>query len=200
VGAGHTEQEFAAMGVPFAERGAITDEVLDTLVTIWTEPDPVFEGEYFRISGLAVDPRPVQQPRPPIHVGGNSKPALRRAARFDGWQPNPTNWDISGIPASMDYIRAQDSFRGKEDSFDVNWLSGPDGVDLPDGFAAASPTQLRGYRDRLTEAYCGTYREYGITRTAARAPLAIASVAEFLDWLGWFAAEVIPAVNPSDPS
>lgn len=195
IGAGHTEKEFEAMNVPFKERGAITDEVLDAMVEIWTAPEPDYHGKYFHITGLAVDPRPLQKPRPPIYVGGNSKPALRRAARFDGWQPNPTNWDFSAIPELMDYIRAQDSFAGKEETFDINWLSAPKGVELEDGFAGASATQLRAYRDQLVEAYCGEYAQYGINRTAAHSPIAIASVPEYLDWLQWFSAEVIPQVN-----
>jgi len=89
VGVGHAEREFVALGVPFAEFGAVTDEILAALDTLWTAQHPEHRGKYFEIAELAVEPTPLQKPRPPIYVGGNSKPALRRAARYEGWQPNP---------------------------------------------------------------------------------------------------------------
>ncbi|MGI5132263.1 TIGR03619 family F420-dependent LLM class oxidoreductase [Pseudonocardia sp. CA-107938] len=189
VGVGHAEQEFAAMGVPFRERGALTDEILAALDTLWTADEPEHHGKYFEIAGLALEPRPVQKPRPPIHVGGNSKPALRRAARFDGWQPNPTNFTIEEIPPLYDYLRAQPEFAGKADSFDLTWLKQPVGVRLPSGFADATPAQLRSYREQLLDAYCGRYVDVGITRTVANAP-GISSLPEYLDFLRWFDAEV----------
>lgn len=191
VGVGHAEQEFAALGVPFNKRGAIADEVLEALTTLWSSPEAEYHGKFFVIEGLAIEPRPYQQPRIPIYVGGNSKPALRRAARYDGWQPNPTNFDITEIPALMGYIREQESFAGKEDTFDVNWLCAPETAELPNEFASVSPSELRGYRDALLEAYAGQFPELGITRTAAVAPLSIKSVPEYLDWLRWFSAEII---------
>lgn len=191
VGVGHAEQEFAAMGVPFRERGAITDEILEALNTLWTAEQPEHRGKYFEITDLAVDPRPVQKPRPPIYVGGNSKPALRRAARHEGWQPNPTNFTLEEIPPLLDYLREQPAYAGKEGIFDVNWLKAPAGVALDKGFAGATASELNGYRDELIEAYSGDYRKAGITRAAAQPPRNIGSEREFLDYLRWFAEEVM---------
>jgi alkanesulfonate monooxygenase SsuD/methylene tetrahydromethanopterin reductase-like flavin-dependent oxidoreductase (luciferase family) len=193
VGVGHAVAEFEAMGVPFAERGAMTDEILAALDTLWTQDEPEHHGRYFQISGLAVEPKPVQKPRPPIHVGGNSKPALRRAARYDGWQPNPTNFTIEEIPPLLDYLRSQPDFAGKEDTFEVTWLKQPTGVELPSGFAGATPDRLRAYREQLLEAYSGQYAEIGITRTVPDVP-GIESLAEYLDFLHWFDEEVGAAV------
>ena len=195
VGVGHAEQEFAALGVPFAERGAITDEILAALDTLWTRDEPEHRGKYFEITGLAVEPTPVQKPRPPIYVGGNSKAALRRAARHEGWQPNPTGFAIDEIPPLLDYLRDRPEFAGKQDSFDLNWLKSPAGVALPGGFAATSASALRGYRDQLLDAYCGRYREIGITRTVAEAPPELRSESEYLDYLRWFSAEVVAVVR-----
>jgi len=189
VGVGHAVAEFEAMGVPFTERGAMTDEILAALDTLWTEDRPEHHGKYFQISGLALEPKPVQQPRPPIHVGGNSKPALRRAARYDGWQPNPTNFTIEEIPPLLDYLRSQPDFAGKEDTFEVTWLKQPQGVELEGGFAGAGPGRLRAYREQLLEAYEGQYAEIGITRTVPDVP-GIGSLAEYLDFLRWFDEEV----------
>ena len=86
VGAGYLEPEFAAVGVPFAERGARSDEYLDAIVALWTQPQPRFAGKYVAFSGIDAQPRPVQRPHPPILVGGLSPGAYRRAvSRGNGW-------------------------------------------------------------------------------------------------------------------
>ncbi|WP_020500462.1 TIGR03619 family F420-dependent LLM class oxidoreductase [Sciscionella marina] len=195
VGVGHAEQEFVALGVPFAERGRITDESLAALTTLWSDSMPEYHGNHFTITGLAVEPRPVQRPRPPICIGGNSKPALRRAARYDGWQPNPTGLGIEEIPPLLDYLRSQQDFDGKAETFDVNWLTPPGGAVLPTAFADMSAAGLTAERDRLIEAYAGEYRTIGITRTVIEAPAAIGSITEYLDFLRWFAEAVMPEVH-----
>ncbi len=86
VGAGYLEPEFAAVGAPFAERGARCDEYLDAIVALWTQPQPRFSGKYAAFSGIDAQPRPAQRPHPPIHVGGQSTGAYRRAlSRGNGW-------------------------------------------------------------------------------------------------------------------
>ena len=93
VGAGWLREEFEAIGAPdFAARGAVTDEWLDAFRVLWTEEDPRFEGRHVRFSGIVFAPKPAQTPHPPIWVGGESGPALRRAARIgDAWYPIGTN-------------------------------------------------------------------------------------------------------------
>ncbi len=86
IGAGYLEPEFAAVGAPFADRGARTDEYLDAIVALWTEEKPRFAGRYAAFSGVDAHPRPVQRPHPPIVVGGQSAGAYRRAVqRGNGW-------------------------------------------------------------------------------------------------------------------
>lgn len=88
VGSGWMKEEFDALGVPFAERGAQTDEFIRVFKEIWTNPQPRFAGKYTQFSGITAYPQPVQRPHPPIWVGGNSKRAMRRALELgDGWQP-----------------------------------------------------------------------------------------------------------------
>jgi probable F420-dependent oxidoreductase len=88
VGSGWMKEEFDALGAPFAERGAQTDEFIRIFKAIWTSTEPQFSGQYHQFSGITSYPRPVQQPYPPIWVGGNSKRAMRRALELgDGWQP-----------------------------------------------------------------------------------------------------------------
>jgi alkanesulfonate monooxygenase SsuD/methylene tetrahydromethanopterin reductase-like flavin-dependent oxidoreductase (luciferase family) len=82
----------AVSTTPFAERGAVTDEYMDAMRTIWTQDRPVFHGKYTHIDGLLTDPKPLQKPYPPIWVGGESGPSMRRAARIgDAWYPIGSN-------------------------------------------------------------------------------------------------------------
>ena len=86
LGVGYVEGEFEALGIPYAERGPRTTEHIEVLRTLWTQERPSFEGRFTRFSGIQSRPLPVQKPHPPIHVGGMSPPALRRAvAQGDGW-------------------------------------------------------------------------------------------------------------------
>jgi len=86
VAAGYLEPEFRALGVPFAGRGPRTDEAIDALRAIWTQEKPSFAGAHFRFADVDAHPRPLQQPHPPIVVGGHSPGAFRRAvSRGNGW-------------------------------------------------------------------------------------------------------------------
>lgn len=86
VAVGWLEGEFAALGVPFRERGRRTDEAIEILRAAWTEEFPALETARHRLAGVKVSPMPLQKPRPPILVGGASDAALRRVARLgDGW-------------------------------------------------------------------------------------------------------------------
>jgi probable F420-dependent oxidoreductase len=88
VGVGLIEKEMRAMGNPYAERGAFTDEAIAVMRTLWTQDEPKFEGKYSRFDGMKFSPKPLQKPTIPIVIGGVSRPAIRRAARLgDGWQP-----------------------------------------------------------------------------------------------------------------
>jgi probable F420-dependent oxidoreductase len=93
IGAGWMREEFEALGLPpFAERGAVTDEYLLACRELWTKDAPRFEGRYVKFADILFEPKPVQKPYPPIWVGGESGPALRRTARLgDGWYPIGTN-------------------------------------------------------------------------------------------------------------
>ena len=88
IGAGWVAAESAMLGVPFEERGPMTDEYLVAMRELWTSPTPSFAGKYTQFDGLVFAPKPVQKPHPPIWVGGHSKAALRRTAQFGAaWHP-----------------------------------------------------------------------------------------------------------------
>jgi probable F420-dependent oxidoreductase len=90
VGVGWMEDEFRALGIGelFPVRGRVTDEYISAMRAVWSADEASFSGEFVRFEHVSALPRPVQQPGPPIWVGGNTTAALRRAARLgDGWQP-----------------------------------------------------------------------------------------------------------------
>jgi probable F420-dependent oxidoreductase len=78
-GVGYVQGEFDALGIPFEERGPRTTEHIEVLRAIWTQDQPHFEGQFTSFSGIQQRPQPLQDPHPPIFVGGMSRPALRRA-------------------------------------------------------------------------------------------------------------------------
>ena len=87
VGVGWLSDEFDALQLhPFDDRGAVADEQLAVIKAVWTLERASFSGRFYEFPELSVTPKPAQRPHPPILVGGNSAPALRRAVRFgDGW-------------------------------------------------------------------------------------------------------------------
>ena len=113
VAAGYLRPEFDALGAEFGTRGARTNEAIDVIRTLWTEEQPAFEGRFWSFSGIDAQPRPVQQPAPPIVVGGHSAAAHRRAIRQgDGWYG--FSLDVEATRAAIDSLDAvqRDTERG----------------------------------------------------------------------------------------
>jgi probable F420-dependent oxidoreductase len=103
VGVGWLREEMAALGAPdFDRRGALADECLRIFKVLWTEDPAAFSGRFYRFEALRCLPRPVQQPHPPIWIGGHSRAALRRVARLgDGWHPVGANPAVPLPPAEL---------------------------------------------------------------------------------------------------
>lgn len=86
IGTGYQKVEFEALGVSFKERGALTDEALETMSAAWAGGSVVKQGRHFNATGN--EPRPAPSIAPEIWVGGGSQKAVERAARWgDGWMP-----------------------------------------------------------------------------------------------------------------
>jgi probable F420-dependent oxidoreductase len=103
VGVGWMEREFEAVGIPHRERGARMNELLELVTALWTQDAVTFEGRYYRVRDLTIDPKPAQAPHPPIWIGGGTQPSekiygqhvpsvepvLRRIARYARtWVPH----------------------------------------------------------------------------------------------------------------
>ena len=157
VGSGWNETEYAALDVPHRERGARTNEYLRLWKACW-EPDPVsFDGRFFSFDGLYTSPKPVQQPHPPIWIGGSSHASLRRAARFaQVWQPTPT--PLPELIANRAYLHDYSAEIGRAEpprtrmSFRVNLGSitgfSGSGSDRPAGYGTVEQvaSDLKRYR------------------------------------------------------
>lgn len=93
VGVGHAKGEFAALGVPFEERGRRADEYLRAMRTLWESDCATFHGRWVSFTDLCPMTRPVQQPVP-LLVGGDGPRSVRRALEFDaGWAPGQGSID-----------------------------------------------------------------------------------------------------------
>ena len=113
VGVGWTEDEFKALGVPFKERGALSDEYIAVFKTLWTQDTPAFHGQYVHFDKIAFEPKPMQKPHIPIWIGGNSKRAIRRAVALgDGW--HPTRPLVGDVKAGVAYLREVCAQRGRD--------------------------------------------------------------------------------------
>jgi probable F420-dependent oxidoreductase len=86
IGVGWAEAEYEALGVPFRDRGARADEYLAAMRAIWSEEKPAYHGQYVSFQGVQAYPHPVQQPTPPIIIGGRAPAVLRRTVeQANGW-------------------------------------------------------------------------------------------------------------------
>jgi probable F420-dependent oxidoreductase len=103
VGVGWMEEEFAYLRTNFRQRGRLMDEWLAIMKTLWREERPSFQGEWIEFAETMFEPKPVQPGGPPIHVGGGSEAALRRAAQFDGW--HPTGMGLEPFAAGVQKLR-----------------------------------------------------------------------------------------------
>lgn len=98
IGAGWLRAEWDAVGLDFDTRGARLDEALDVCIALWTEERVAHDGRFFSFGEVMFEPKPVQHPHPPVIIGGETAPALRRAARHDGW---------IGLSHTPDSVRAK---------------------------------------------------------------------------------------------
>lgn len=92
-GAGWMEEEFKALQLPdYAARGRVTNEYLDVFRNVWTNELASHDGEFVKFSNVSTRPLPVQNPHPPLWIGGESAAALRRVVSHgDGWYPIGNN-------------------------------------------------------------------------------------------------------------
>lgn len=137
LGLGWSREEFAAVGVPYDRRGARMEEYLRCLRAIWTEDVVAFDGEFYSMPASTVRPFPLQQPHPPLLLGGTAAPSLRRAGRLaDGWISSSRH-DLTRIGSDIATVRDAAEQAGRDPAdlrFVVRGL-----VDIDDGPRSRSP-------------------------------------------------------------
>jgi probable F420-dependent oxidoreductase len=179
VGAGHVEAEFERLQVPFDSRGADTDAAVDVIRA-------VFDGSY---PDAGIGPAPHQSPIP-VWIGGNSKPALRRAAvRGDGWLPQ--GMQKKDLPDAIAYLREQRAAAGRgEDPIDIGAITGVYYVGEPNW--DVGPWTTTGPAEKIAE-QIRSFAGLGVNHAQIR--FRNRSVEELLDQMDAFGADVGPLLN-----
>jgi probable F420-dependent oxidoreductase len=114
LGSGWSPVEFTATGASPERRGARAEEYLAVLRTLWADEVSEFHGEFYEIPPSRMRPRPVQQPGPPVLLGGSAKSALRRAGRAaEGWISR-SGTDLSTIADDIAVVRAAAQEAGRD--------------------------------------------------------------------------------------
>lgn len=163
IGVGWLREEFEALGVPWPQRGRRTDEYLEVLRTLWEDDPSEFSGELFELPACRQHPKPLQRPVP-IHVGGESGPAMQRLARrAHGWVPfNQRPEELGDLVGRLDRVLETEGRRREDIEITV----------CP-------------YFTPTTPADVGAYREAGATGFAALLfAFDAGQVAEAFDALG----------------
>ncbi len=103
VGVGWLREEFEALdAADFDQRGPASNEYIEIFKAVWTQDPVSFDGEFYQFKELRCLPHPLQKPHPPIWIGGHSRPALRRVAKYgDGWHPVGANPAVPLRPHEM---------------------------------------------------------------------------------------------------
>ena len=163
-GLGGVTQEFTAFGEPgdMKVRAAMLDEGLSILSGLWSGASVTHHGPHYAVEGLSLIPLPLQRPRIPIWIGGESAPALRRAARWDGWLAPTTSPDGTPTMAKSPERIAEMAARVRrhrttDAPFEVavDGYSEPGDPTLPRAYEAAGATwwleSIHGMRGSLEE-------------------------------------------------
>jgi probable F420-dependent oxidoreductase len=195
IGSGYLEGEFKALGAIFTGRGAVMDEAIELMKQVWTGRSVSFQGTYFQADGNTVLPVPLQQPHPPIWVGGNSDRAIRRAVETcDGWSPFPVKGKMTQRVRTAEIVSAEDLKHkieeakaradeiGRSRPFDVCMT--PFGLTMQSGVRPDAAAVI----DGLSE-----LAEIGVTWSSIAMPCRVRS--EYLANVDWFAREIIAVVN-----
>ncbi len=167
VGVGWLDQEFRLLGIPFKERAQRTREYLKVMKALWTEEKPRFSGQFITLEDdVNFLPRPLQKPHPPIWVGGESLPALRRVVEFgDGW--HIALLTMEQIRGFLDKLKAMMEQAGRD-------------------FSQLELTALGDF-SRLTPEAIRDYAKFGITTLYMLPPKLAGDLKVLVDAMGQFA-------------
>jgi len=190
VGVGWLEAEYELLGVPFHQRGALCDEYVAAILELWANDLASFEGPTIRFKDVGCAPKPIQKPGIPIWFGGDAVGVQRRVAKWGaGWSPFQTPPDQ--IPVRLEWIKSQPDYHGRPIGvvYSLNMLKLADGHVPRDAPQAKGLTDVQQLLDQL-----GYLKSLGVTETDVPRP-PHRDFEEYLDWLRWLAADVMPRAS-----
>jgi probable F420-dependent oxidoreductase len=163
-GVGWLEEEFDALGIPFAGRGHRTDEAIGAMRALWSQPQATFEGSTTSFRDCCLRPQPVAGSIP-VHIGGHSPAAARRAGRLgDGFFPFGVSHDE--LPPLIELVRRSASEAGRD----------PDSIEIS--------VQSISLDAETARAEAATFQAMGATRVVIPAALFKSDPAELLARFG----------------
>jgi probable F420-dependent oxidoreductase len=185
VGVGWWREEFAALGIPFEKRGKRADEMLQVFKALWTQDEPRFHGDFYQLQEVGFAPKPVQQPHPPLWIGGHSQAAYRRAVAFgDGW--HASSQTPEQLSAHLDQLRRTADERQRPfDSLELSLR------------LKLSDDEIEGSFQSLVDLYCA-YKQLGLSHVAV--DFRRDELSHMLEILDWVATELGPAVEAESPA
>jgi len=195
VGSGHVPGESEALGVPYAERGAMTDEYLQVMRALWTSDEASFHGRWFNFENIRPLTRPLQSPLP-VWIGGRGPRVFRRVVRLgQGW--HPTALEPEQLAEQVAKLRALAGAMGRSEPIAIapRWAlhlvarSEEAGVTRDTG-----EIQRRRYTPAQAAALVERYAAAGVEELVLDLP---SGRGAFLQQVEWFAREVMPAARPA---
>jgi probable F420-dependent oxidoreductase len=188
VGVGWMEEEFAAQGISFKDRGRMTDEQLQIISKLWTEEHISYKGSFYSFQDLAFHPKPLQQPRIPIWVGGEGIHAQRRTAKYgDAWFPYFVEITPRELKASYDNILKLTVEAGRDP--DQLRLACCRPIEVMRDPVPQDENRLRGNPEQLVEAL-NSYHKIGVDHLALQ--FMVPRWPERVEQIERFAREVMP--------
>ena len=200
VGAGWLKGEFRTLGLPYDERGDMTDEYLRAMKVLWTQETPEFNGKYTTFSRIAFLPKCVQEPHVPLWIGGTGPRPFRRVAELgDGWVPMVGTLDEH--KEQIQRVKGEVKAAGRD----------PEAIDFAYGISFGERDQAsetarahasRGHGEAKLQGatsadevidLIGRHREVGFNHLGVNFKWETPS--EYLTQLEWFAANVMPKVG-----
>lgn len=191
LGTGYLRSEFAALNVEFEQRNALFDEGMDVVRGLLATPHEFHhDGEHFTALGVTMSPPPVQQPHPPLWIGGNARIVRQRVAAWgDGWAPLTLGGVIAGkysrTASISDEAQLADQIREIK-----NWMADagrdPETLDVA-APGISQPAPSASAQEKLD--HVGRLADAGVTWTSV--PYSKNDFAQSLDDLREFGASVV---------
>lgn len=190
VGVGWMREEFEALGMPYRDRGRMTDEQLEAVRLLLSEEHCTFEGKHYSFSDVSFHPKALQ-PHLPIWVGGEGRPARRRAGRHgDAWFPYFVEITPRELRQAHDDVRSAARDAGRDP--DAVALTCCSAVEVTDADVTQDPRRLRGSPRQLVEAL-RQYEQVGVQHVALQ--FMVPRWPDRLAQMEQFAEEVLPALR-----